>query len=127
MGRKRKGSPESLQVLMRRQLAYRLRLQGYGYTQIGEKVRAWARREGLELPKGYDRRHAHQDLARYLAQRKRAYDAGVELEREIALQRCHELLRKVWPRAKRGHWRDVREARLLVERILELEGMRGKG
>ena len=85
------------------------------------------RREGWKLPKNYDERHAHQDLERYLAQRKRAYDAGVELDREIALARCHQLLRRVWPRVEKGYCRDVREARLLVDRIVELEGVRGKG
>lgn len=101
MVREGKRSSKGLQVLERRELVYPLRQRGLKYRQIAEMVREWAPTAGVELPNGYDRRHAQLDMARYRAQRKKERDRLAQLQRETALDRCQNLLQKVWRRATR--------------------------
>ena len=123
MPRKTRSSGHKLRVRLRRELVYRLRLEGATYSEIAEQIHGWARGQGWELAKGYDRRHVHQDLERYLAQRERANDSQLRLHIAINLERYQLLLKRVWPQAMRGRLASIDQARKLIKQISHLEQM----
>lgn len=108
---------------MRRELVHRLRVEGATYSEIAERVRGWAGSRGWELPKGYDRRHVHLDLQRYLEQKGRMHGRQVRLQIAINVERYGLLLKQVWPGAMCGNARSIDQARKLIKEISELERM----
>lgn len=121
MRRKRRMTPRRLRIRLRRELVYRLRVEGATYQEIAEQVRRWARSQGWKLPRGYDRRHVHLDLRRYLAEKERDTDGQARLGIAIHKERYRQLLKPVWPRAMRGSMRSVEVAARLLKRMAELE------
>jgi len=107
---------------LRREYVFELRLRGASFREIAEGVHARGSR-GWELPKGYDRRHVHLDLQRYLEQKGRMHGRQVRLQIAINVERYGLLLKQVWPGAMRGNARSIDQARKLIKEISELERM----
>ena len=105
----------------RRKLVMSLRRSGATYDQICEAVRG--KFKEADLPKGYDRRYAWQDIKRELDKLKKDVSEAAEDIRTIEAQRLEAIFLANFPHAIKGDQKMAETCLKIHDRIMKLHGL----
>lgn len=114
-----KKTQRKIDLLQRRDMAVKLRLDGYTYQEIADAMYELASRGQVVLPESYDKRFAHNDVTTVMKEVKESLVESGEMLRVMELENCNRLQNAIMDKALRG---DLKA----IDRVLSIMNQRAK-
>lgn len=114
-----KSQKKSVEIMERRRIAVKLRLDGYTYREIADAMFGLSAKDQVTLPDSYDERYACRDVNSAIQEMKDELIETADMLRVMELANCDRLQNAIMDRALKG---DLKA----IDRVLSIMNQRAK-